>query len=138
MLHTQVLASERCHCLFKTCFARQLVVVYFHEWRNGALAKGVRTVGADNTEAMQAVKVYKALGELTRLKIVRLLLVDEDNDYCASAIGEQLETVASSTLSHHLKQLMDCGLLNQWKVGTYIFYRVNRHLVQKYAPFLLQ
>src|SRR6266568_4930324 len=113
--------------LFKTCFARQLVVVYFHEWRNGALAKGVRTV-----------KVYKALGELTRLKIVRLLLVDEDNDYCASAIGEQLETVASSTLSHHLKQLMDCGLLDQWKMGTYIFYRVNRHLVQKYAPFLLQ
>ena len=115
-----------------------LVVVYFHECRNRASAKGVLTVGADNAEAMQAVKVYKALGELTRLKIVRLLLVDEDKDYCTSAIGEQLFPVASSTLSHHLKQLMDCGLLDQWKVGTYIYYRVNRHLVQKYAPFLLQ
>jgi DNA-binding transcriptional ArsR family regulator len=115
-----------------------LVVVYFYECRNTALAKGMLTVDVDDAEARQAAKVYKALGELTRLRIVQLLLVDEDKDYCASAIGEKLETVASSTLSHHLKQLMDCGLLNQWKMGTYIFYRVNRHLVRKYAPFLLQ
>ncbi len=51
------------------------MVVYFYECRNRALAKGVLTVGADNAETMQAVKVYKALGELTRLKIVRLLPV---------------------------------------------------------------
>ncbi|WP_314585588.1 metalloregulator ArsR/SmtB family transcription factor [Paenibacillus terrigena] len=89
----------------------------------------------DNADARQAVKVYKALGEPTRLKIAMLLT--EEQNLCCSAIKDKLESVAGSTLSHHLKLLTDCGLLELRKDGTYIFYRVNREVAQKYAPFLL-
>ncbi|OXS62324.1 transcriptional regulator [Cohnella sp. CIP 111063] len=92
---------------------------------------------ADNKDVGQAVKVYKALGEPTRLKIA-LLLADGENNLCCSDIGGKLESVAGSTLSHHLKQLTDCGLLNLRKDGTYIFYSVNRDMAQKYAPYLLK
>jgi DNA-binding transcriptional ArsR family regulator len=90
----------------------------------------------EHAEVRQAVKIYKALGEPTRLKIA-LLLVEERN-LCCSDIGGMLESVAGSTLSHHLKQLTDCGLLDLRKEGTFIYYSVNRELAQKYAPYLLK
>ncbi|RIX52798.1 ArsR family transcriptional regulator [Paenibacillus nanensis] len=90
----------------------------------------------DNAEIRQAVKVYKALGEPTRLKIA--LLLTEERNLCCSDIMGKLESVAGSTLSHHLKQLTDCGLLNTRKEGTYIYYSVNREMAEKYAPYLLE
>ncbi|MFE5321962.1 ArsR/SmtB family transcription factor [Paenibacillus sp. NPDC056579] len=90
----------------------------------------------DNEDVRQAVKVYKALGEPTRLKIAMLLT--EEKNLCCSDIGSKLESIAGSTLSHHLKQLTDCGLLNTRKDGTYIYYSVNRDIALKYAPYLLQ
>jgi DNA-binding transcriptional ArsR family regulator len=90
----------------------------------------------DTAEVHQAVKIYKALGEPTRLKIA-LLLTDEAN-LCCSAIADKLESIAGSTLSHHLKQLTDCGLLKLRKDGTYIYYSVNRDMARKYAPYLLE
>ena len=90
----------------------------------------------EHAEVRQAVKVYKALGEPTRLKIA--LLLAEERNLCCSDIGSMLESVAGSTLSHHLKQLTDCGLLDQRKDGTFIYYSVNRELAQKYAPYLLK
>lgn len=89
----------------------------------------------ENADIQQAVKVYKALGEPTRLKIA--LLLTEERNMCCSDIGSELESVAGSTLSHHLKQLTDCGLLNLRKDGTYIYYSVNQEIAKKYAPYLL-
>ncbi|MCM3240242.1 metalloregulator ArsR/SmtB family transcription factor [Heyndrickxia oleronia] len=92
---------------------------------------------AENREEMgQAVKVYKALGEPTRLKIA-LMLAKESNQ-CFTAIGERLETVAGSTLSHHLKQLTDSGLINSRKSGSFIHYSVNQEMAKKFAPYLLE
>jgi DNA-binding transcriptional ArsR family regulator len=57
---------------------------------------------------------------------------------CCSDIAGKLESIAGSTLSHHLKQLTDCGLLDLRKDGTYIYYSVNREVAQRYAPYLLE
>ena len=94
------------------------------------------TLVTDNDEVKQAVKIYKALGEPTRIKIAMLLT--EERNLCCSDIGSKLESVAGSTLSHHLKQLTDCGLLNLRKDGTFIYYSVNKEMAQKYAPYLLK
>ncbi|MFF2911137.1 ArsR/SmtB family transcription factor [Paenibacillus sp. NPDC057934] len=91
-------------------------------------------VQVDN-EILQAVKVFKALGEPTRLKIA-LMLVRESNQ-CVTAIGEGLETVAASTLSHHLKQLTDSGLIQSRKSGPFIHYSVNHEIAEKFAPYIL-
>ncbi|GGG60947.1 ArsR/SmtB family transcription factor [Paenibacillus radicis (ex Gao et al. 2016)] len=93
-------------------------------------------MAGEHKDVRQAVKVYKALGEPTRIKIAMLLT--READLCCTDIGTRLVTVASSTLSHHLKQMADCGLLEQRKDGTYIYYRVNREVAQRYAPYLLE
>ncbi|MFC4098534.1 ArsR/SmtB family transcription factor [Paenibacillus xanthanilyticus] len=90
----------------------------------------------EHANIQQAVKIYKALGEPTRLKIALLLM--EEQNMCCSAINSKLETVAGSTLSHHLKQLTEAGVLTLRKDGTYIYYSVNREIAEKYAPYLLE
>lgn len=90
----------------------------------------------EQTNLQQAVKIYKALGEPTRLKIALLLM--EEQNLCCSAINSKLESVAGSTLSHHLKQLTEAGVLTLRKDGTYIYYSVNREIAEKYAPYLLE
>lgn len=90
---------------------------------------------ADNDDIKQAVKVYKALGEPTRIKIA--LLLSEERNLCCSDISGKLESIAGSTLSHHLKQLTDCGLLNMRKDGTYIYYSIDKEVAMKFAPYLM-
>ncbi|WP_338553758.1 metalloregulator ArsR/SmtB family transcription factor [Paenibacillus sp. KS-LC4] len=90
----------------------------------------------EEQEAVQAaVKVYKALGEPTRFKIAQLLA--KQPDQCCSMLGQQLKMVAGSTLSHHLKQLSESGLLKMRKEGTFIYYSPDMDVIQKYAPYLL-
>ncbi|WP_241236299.1 ArsR/SmtB family transcription factor [Brevibacillus marinus] len=85
----------------------------------------------------EAVKIYKALGEPTRLNIV--LLLSRHGNLSCSEIGERLNVASGSTLSHHLKQLADCGLIElSHKEGTYHFYRVREEVFRRYVPPDLQ
>ncbi|WP_136607084.1 ArsR/SmtB family transcription factor [Paenibacillus dokdonensis] len=88
-----------------------------------------------HNDQQQAVKIYKALGEPTRLKIA--LLLKEESDRCCSVLGDKLQTVAISTLSHHLKQMAESGLLTFRKEGTFIYYSLDKEVAAKYAPYLL-
>ncbi|MGG4046206.1 ArsR/SmtB family transcription factor [Paenibacillus favisporus] len=79
----------------------------------------------------EAVKIYKALGEPTRLNIVKLLC--KHDELSCSQIEKQLN-YKGSTLSHHLKQLVECGVLRlARKEGTYHFYRVNQDTLDRHV-----
>ncbi|MEK8131569.1 metalloregulator ArsR/SmtB family transcription factor [Paenibacillus filicis] len=88
-----------------------------------------------NAEMQQAVKVYKALGEPSRLKIAFVLRAE--GEQCCSELGDKLNMLATSTLSHHLKQMAESGLLKSRKEGTFIYYSLDVGTAQKYAPYLL-
>lgn len=91
---------------------------------------------ADNSmETNQAIKVHRALGEQTRYRIVQILT--KESNLCPADLESRLESVALSTLSHHLKQLADSGLLVSQKKGTYIYYSLHADTVKKFAPYLL-
>lgn len=83
----------------------------------------------------QLVKVYKALGEPTRLKLVKALI--SAPQMACQDIAEKLDIQANSTLSHHLKLLTDCGLLVVEKDGTYRYYSLQKDVLKKYAPTLV-
>lgn len=82
-----------------------------------------------------AVKVYKALGEPTRLKLVKTLI--SAPQMACQEIAERLDIQANSTLTHHLKLLTDCGLLKAEKEGTYRYYSLQKDVLKKYAPTLI-
>lgn len=87
-------------------------------------------------ETNQAIKVHRALGEGTRYKIVQILT--KESNLCPAQLENRFESIALSTLSHHLKQLADCGILDSEKKGTYIYYSLNLDTVKKYAPYLIE
>ena len=81
------------------------------------------------------VKIYKALGEPTRLQIVNKL-ANAPEMACNEMIDE-LDIQSNSTLTHHLKLLIDCGLLVVKKEGKYRYYSLQRDVLVKYAPALI-
>ena len=87
-------------------------------------------------ETIQSISIYKALGETNRMKIVKILV--SETNLCCSEISGELESIAGSTLSHHLKILTECGILSTYKEGTYKYYRIDRELLKRYAPFTLE
>ena len=73
-------------------------------------------------EAAQAAKMFKALDDVTRVKIVEFLVGGEQ---CACMLLAFLD-IAQPTLSHHMKILCESGLVNSRKVGKWMFYSLSR------------
>ena len=89
-----------------------------------------------NVNDEMVVKVYKALGEPTRLQIVKTL--DSESHMACMDMTDELEINSNSTLTHHLKILIDAGLVSVRKEGTYRYYSLNHDIIEKYAPILVQ
>lgn len=70
-------------------------------------------------------KIFKVLSEPTRLKILDILSCKE---MCACNILDSL-SISQSTLSHHMKALMDCGLVTGRKEATWMYYTISRERV---------
>lgn len=67
-------------------------------------------------ELTTAARCFAELGHPTRLAIYQRLVQAGDGGMTVGAIGEELD-VPPSTLSHHLKQLMIVGLIEQEREG---------------------
>ncbi len=78
------------------------------------------------------IKIFKALGEINRVKIVDMLATGEK---CACIILENFH-FTQPTLSHHMKVLMDCGLVKCRKEGTWIYYSLDIGLADELMRFL--
>lgn len=78
-------------------------------------------------------KIIKALSDASRLKIVDMLSCGEK---CACELLEQFE-FTQPTLSHHMKVLMDYGIVNCRKEGTWNYYSLNATNCNKLILFLM-
>jgi len=66
------------------------------------------------------IKIFKALSDMTRLKIV-WLLINIDEKICVSEIVEVLEE-HQYNVSRHLRILKDAKLIEEVKEGKWVFY----------------
>ena len=73
-----------------------------------------------NTYAAQA-KVFKALCDETRLMVLELLLSGEK---CACVLLEYVK-VGQPTLSHHMKILVESGIVSARKDGKWTHYSIS-------------
>jgi len=67
--------------------------------------------------------VLKALADRHRLRIVNLLLAAEGEPVCVCEVQPLLE-LSQGTVSHHLKQLVEAGLVERETRGTYSYFRL--------------
>ncbi|MGE5474679.1 MAG: ArsR/SmtB family transcription factor [Ignavibacteriales bacterium] len=78
-------------------------------------------------------KIMKALADSNRLKIIDMLSCGER---CACHILEEFD-FTQPTLSHHMKVLMECGLVECRKAGLWSFYSLNNTNCNKLILFLM-
>lgn len=81
-------------------------------------------------------KISKALGDPYRLKIMEMVKKQKDCMQC-TAIVEMVD-LAQSTISHHVKQLVDADLLIAGKEGRHASYQINKDVLGAYIKFLTQ
>lgn len=73
------------------------------------------------------VKFFKALGDETRLNIVRYLL---NHEYCACDFTSMTKK-DQTTISRHLKVLVEAGILKYEKKGRNVVYSIRNNQVKK-------
>lgn len=76
-----------------------------------------------------------ALGHPVRLSILRLVVQGGDGGTSAGEIQSHLD-VPASTLSHHLKRLVDSGLLNGRYEGTFHYYSAEYPALRALTDYL--
>ena len=76
--------------------------------------------------------ICKALGDANRLEIVKML---SDGEKCGCRLLERF-SITQPTLSHHMKTLVDCGLVNDRKQGKWHYYSLNPEALSFLRTFL--
>lgn len=88
-------------------------------------------------KATQAVRALGALAQGTRLDVFRLLVKAGPAGLAAGRIGEMLD-VAPATLSFHLKELSQAGLVESRQENRYIYYSADFERMNELLSFLTQ
>ncbi|MGW8391623.1 ArsR/SmtB family transcription factor [Pseudoduganella sp. HUAS MS19] len=83
------------------------------------------------------IAALAALAQESRLKVFRLLVQTGPQGLAASKIGEQLE-IAPSSLSFHLKELSNAGLIEARQDGRFIIYSANFDTMNNVLAFLTE
>ena len=86
-------------------------------------------------ESTTAVKALAALAQETRLAIFRALVEAGPTGMAVGEIGASVKS-APATLSFHLKELANAGLIGARQDGRYIFYSANYPQMNALLGFL--
>ncbi len=70
---------------------------------------------------IENAKVFKAFCDETRLMVLEML---QSGEKCACVLLENVD-VGQSTLSHHMKILVDSGIVSARKDGKWIYYSIR-------------
>ena len=82
-------------------------------------------------EAAATAELFKALADPARVRIVNLLATAGE-PVCACNLNDPVG-LAQPTVSHHLKKLVDAGLLEREQRGKWAYFSLKRDAVEKLA-----
>jgi ArsR family transcriptional regulator len=82
-------------------------------------------------EAVATAELFKALSDPARVRIVNLL-ASAGEPVCACNLNEPVG-LSQPTVSHHLKKLVDAGLLEREQRGKWAYFSLRRDAVEKLA-----
>ncbi len=83
-------------------------------------------------DELHAAAICRALGDANRLSILRLL---SEGELCACELLRRFD-ITQPTLSHHMKILCGCGLVNCRRDGKWCHYSLNCETLQAFQDFI--
>lgn len=72
--------------------------------------------------AAELATLLKAIADPARLRILSIIMAAHTGEVCVCDLTERLE-LTQPTVSHHLKVLLDAGLVEREKRGVWAYYR---------------
>jgi ArsR family transcriptional regulator, arsenate/arsenite/antimonite-responsive transcriptional repressor len=76
-----------------------------------------------DTEAGELERLFSVLADRQRIKILNLLASAEEDSVCVCELVPALD-LKQPTVSYHLKQLAQAGLVERERRGTFAYYRI--------------
>ena len=77
----------------------------------------------DADEAQLLARMFKALGDPTRVRLLSLIAAQPEREACICDLTDPVG-LSQPTVSHHMKQLVDAGLVIREQRGRWAFYRL--------------
>ena len=89
----------------------------------------------DSCDAVELAVRLKALADPVRLQLLSLLLTRPDQVACTCDLAPAVK-LSEATVSHHLKQLHDTGLVTKSRDGMNVYYRLVPEAVRAISRVL--
>lgn len=80
-------------------------------------------IGVDAETARELATAFKALGDPTRVQLLALVAAHAEGEACVCDLTAPVG-LSQPTVSHHLKILVDNGLLTREQRGRWAYYRL--------------
>jgi ArsR family transcriptional regulator len=74
-------------------------------------------------QAARIARVFKALGDPTRVRLLSMIAAGQDGEACICDLTAPVG-LSQPTVSHHMKQLVEAGLATREQRGKWAYYRV--------------
>ncbi|QEV51790.1 transcriptional regulator [Streptomyces platensis] len=106
--------------------------------RDGAVnacCPGILTAPLDEGQAGELAKVFKALGDPVRLRLLSLIASRAGGEICVCDLTPAFD-LSQPTISHHLKLLRQAGLIDCERRGTWVYYRLLPEMTDRLAGIL--
>jgi ArsR family transcriptional regulator, arsenate/arsenite/antimonite-responsive transcriptional repressor len=91
----------------------------------GACCSPLSAAPLDRQRAEELADVLKAVADPTRLQLLSLVGAAGEGEACVCDLTEPLG-LTQPTISHHLKVLVDAGLLTRDRRGSWAYFRLVR------------
>ena len=89
-----------------------------------------------DADAVELEQVFKALADRHRVRILNRLIAAGEQAVCVCEFTDTLP-LKQSTVSYHLKQLVDAGLIERERRGTFAYYRVVPGALERVSGLLV-
>ncbi len=82
------------------------------------------TAGVIKVEnAQRLARMFKALGDPTRVRLLSMIAAQSGAEACVCDLTEPVG-LSQPTVSHHMKQLVDAGLVTREQRGKWAYYAI--------------
>ncbi|GAA2159569.1 ArsR family transcriptional regulator [Humibacillus xanthopallidus] len=92
-------------------------------------------VALDREEAERRAALLKALADPVRLQLLSIISASPNREACVCDMTEAVP-VSQPTVSHHLKTLVDAGILTRERRGTWAWFRLDAARLDAIRGFL--
>ncbi|NUS17685.1 MAG: helix-turn-helix transcriptional regulator [Streptomyces sp.] len=115
--------------------SKQELVVLGQDEGSANCCPGLVTAPLDDVQAADLAKVFKALGDPVRLRLLSMIASRSGGEVCVCDLTPAFD-LSQPTISHHLKLLRQAGLIDCERRGTWVYYWVLPGTLDGLSAFL--